>query len=157
MFGSTFSDYLGPKPSLFRVGIYDDVEIVYPDRGEITGFHTPYVLSGKQDFVSLEAKLEITGGIPDAKAEFTLASPGGSSIGPVLIDTDIAAGRIDAYFQIENPMLWYPRSHGPSHLYTLNVILFHGSAEADRFSRKVGFRSNKESPPQSSGVLKISP
>ncbi|MDR2406922.1 MAG: hypothetical protein LBE13_02245, partial [Bacteroidales bacterium] len=85
MFGSTFSDYLGPKPCLFRVGVYDDIEVVYPDQGDIVRFHAPYTLSRELDFLSLTVELEITGNISGMLVDFVLVAPDGSSITPISV------------------------------------------------------------------------
>lgn len=43
--------------------------------------------------------------------------------------------------EIKNPMLWWPNGYGRQDLYTVEVILYSGGKELDRWSRRIGLRT----------------
>jgi hypothetical protein len=143
MFGSTLHDYLGPKPNLIRVGIYDEVRIVVVDRREILELHTPYDLSKNLDTANLYVELT-----PDPGTDWKgingvvrLIAPDGREMKSENIFANPETGKIRETFTVQNPMLWWPRTHGPSHLYTVIAELRAGTDVIDTKTAKVGFRN----------------
>lgn len=55
----------------------------------------------------------------------------------------VCANSVSIPIQITNPLLWWPRSHGPQPLYTLSVTVIdpHSSAILDQSTRRVGLRT----------------
>ncbi|GHT64779.1 beta-mannosidase [Spirochaetia bacterium] len=144
MFGTTLGEYLGPKPNLLRVGIYGVVRIVALDPAEIANLHTPYVLSKALDTVSLDINVTVKGkaGIAGhALVKAALLNPKGevAASGEFPLDPQkyCAAGN----FVINNPEVWWPRTHGKSPLYTLTAELYIDKIPADKITRKIGFRN----------------
>ena len=143
MFGSTMHDYLGPRPDLFRAGIYDEVRIAGVDRREIVEMRTPYDLSKDYGGAVLYIDLELNPGNDreNISAVMRLLDPEGRELGSETIPADEKKAEIHGMFRIQNPMLWWPRSHGPSHLYTISVDLLVDGDVVDTKTRKTGFRN----------------
>lgn len=139
MFGSTFGDYLGPKPCLMRVGVYGDISITVIDGAEIVSMHTPYALSENLDAVTLTVQLDLRGALDGVEANMTLFDPDGSLCATCTALPCEPTG-VAGVFTLENPMLWWPRTHGQSPLYKVEVELVSDSRVLDKAAREIGFR-----------------
>jgi beta-mannosidase len=68
------------------------------------------------------------------KIRFTLIAPNGEK----LAETEVA--ETIHTFSIQNPMLWYPRTHGAQPLYHVEATLLDGNIILDETSRRIGLR-----------------
>jgi hypothetical protein len=141
LFGDGFGDYLGLKPCLPRVGIYDSVLLTSVDSVEITHIHTPYVLAKDLDAVTLTVELNLKGSFKNVKAKVFILDPDNKlcAMEELIPDEDKKAAAVS--FTIERPSLWWPRTHGKSPLYIVRAELYDGNSLADRAERKIGFRT----------------
>ncbi|MDR1904647.1 MAG: hypothetical protein LBQ88_20470 [Treponema sp.] len=148
MFGTTFGDYLGPKPSLFRVGVYDAVSLVLVDQAEISGTHASYTLSENFDSAELNVEISLRGQAAGAYVRIFVIDPEGKEIHPLNHFANSMNGfdidgeeTLNVDFKIDKPALWWPRTHGASPLYTVHAELTAGLKIADARSFKIGFRN----------------
>ena len=143
MFGTTLGDYLGPKPCLLRVGIYDVVRIVEADRAEIIRLHIASELSESFDTAELHVEVQLKGELDAAAVRVEIANPAGRVIQAGEIHVNPESGAASGSFTIDRPELWWPRTHGNSPLYSVTAELYIDSEPAGAASRNVGFRNIK--------------
>ncbi len=139
MFGTTFGDYLGPKPYLMRVGVYGDIRVTVVDEAEIASLHTPYRLSDELDEAVITVKIALAGETEGIAANMTLFDPNGESCGTCVA---LPNGSVDleGTFTLVSPQLWWPRTHGPSPLYRIDVELVSGARVLDSATCEIGLR-----------------
>jgi len=145
-FGSTYGDYLGPKPYLMRVGVYGDITVAVIKNAAIGSLHAGYTLSEDMDKAVLTAEVTCSGNTERCCLRFELLDPYSRQISvaniPAMQNED---GQVIFAFTVDTPELWFPRSHGKQPLYTLNATLLTEDERAlDAVSKRVGFRKIKK-------------
>ena len=130
---SDFGSYLGARPHSAKVGIYSDVYLDIPGRSWIEDVWVRPQLSPDFKRATMRIHIEV-GGVVD-ELNWILKDPSGE---------EIKRGRARKFgrvlkFQlaVENPKLWWPRTHGPQNLYQFEVTLKNKTARLD--SRTVPF------------------
>ncbi len=139
-----FSDYLGVKPYLTRIGVYDRITLEVVDDVEIREVDVTSSLTDGTGQVDLtvrgsgysdgaELKVELRG--PDRKSA-------GAHAGSIAREAgDVWTHRCQIV--VENPELWWPRGHGAQPLYDLTVSVVRGSNVKDVDKRRIGFRESR--------------
>ena len=143
MFGSTSHDYLGPKPCLLHIGVYDTVRVVEVDRAEIVRLHTSYDLSESLNSVSLNLEAVIEGEINTATVKFEVTAPDKRILKTDEIEVHHKSGVALINFVIYKPEIWWPLTHGHSPLYSVKAEVYLNGDCVDRITRNVGFRNIK--------------
>ena len=133
-----YDDYLGMKPYLTRVGVYDDILLETSSRPVLSEISVPYELMGDMPSGSSTAVIRpscTVCGAPDGtQVRFTLSLDGR------LVDekqVPVTSGAACAAFAIENPALWWCVGYGGQPLYTLRAEL---TDEGDALEKTVGLR-----------------
>ncbi|MCL2392882.1 MAG: beta-galactosidase [Oscillospiraceae bacterium] len=141
-FGSTYHDYLGPKPYLMRVGVYGAITIVSAKQATIDNLHFKYTFSDSLNSATLDAEVLYTGNAEGCKVLFELLNPIGVCIDSGTVDiVAVPENPTVCRFEVKSPELWYPRTHGSQPLYLLKAILLSSTGDALDFDEKhVGFR-----------------
>ncbi len=130
---SDFSSYLGAKPHSVKVGVFRDVLLDVPGRSWIEDVWIRPVLVS--DFKRATVKVSVNTGGMGAGLDWILKNPSGSEIKRGKISE--SGNSCDFEIAVENPKLWWPRTHGEQNLYELQVNL--GDAEGLLDSRNVRF------------------
>jgi len=78
-------------------------------------------------------KIEIA--IPGAR------SPGGAARASKEVKLRKGENRVDLTLEIDSPELWWPHGYGEQKLYTLHLAFAGARGEADRITRRIGFRT----------------
>ncbi|WP_349428514.1 glycoside hydrolase family 2 TIM barrel-domain containing protein [Microbacterium sp. LWS13-1.2] len=127
-----FASYLGMRPQFVKVGI-GRVELDVTERLAIDGLRISQQIGSDRAVVSVTPTL---GGHGDAKLTWRLVRPDGES------QTGSQLGSDSWEIEILNPELWWPRSHGPSPLYRLEVEVSDSvGAVLDRRVETLGLRT----------------
>ncbi|MDR1420288.1 MAG: hypothetical protein LBI86_07935 [Treponema sp.] len=141
MYGPSFHDYLGPKPYLVRLGIYGEIRLVSVDKAEIQWLHIPYKLSAGYESVNLTVELVLRGDIKKTEAKITIIGPSGEKAASVIFKSTPGSNVISGNLILQDPELWWPRTHGNSPLYTIIAELCSDDALLDKKIGKIGFRN----------------
>ncbi|EMS70045.1 beta-mannosidase [Ruminiclostridium cellobioparum] len=136
VFRSGFHEYCGPIPELIRVGIYGHVTLEQSGIFGIEELETEVVLS--EDLMRGTVSLQGTyaGNGKDLRIVASLKDDEGN-IAAVCEQRGFSQ---DMVLHVENPRLWWPRTHGAANLYTLEVSAFCGDSCQDVVRRTIGFR-----------------
>lgn len=141
-----FSDFLGPKPFLSNIGIFDDVLLVIKDEIEISYLDLNTVLRSFYKKGIVEFAADIAGDAENAVLDVSLRDPDGKVCAkisaPVCAD---AYGKYTAKGELSvcEPQLWWPRTHGSQPLYKIEASLIKGGVPKDSIIKNIGFRDLK--------------
>ena len=124
--------YLGAYPHFAKVGIYRDVVLDVPDTAWIDDVWVRTNLSSDHCSAHIEVRLETCGS--PAMTRWELIDPSGNLAASGLADS--TSFTID----VDNPHLWWPRTHGKPSLYQLKVELVSGDRVLDARGMPVGIR-----------------
>lgn len=139
MFGSTFGDYLGPKPYLMRVGVYGEISIVTFDKAEIVNIHAPYRFIGDFETVEIDAIITLRGNTDKLHAQVNIYDSEGNLCCTQKTKLNNSE-TIKTKLSVCSPKLWWPRSHGEANLYKMEVILLDETNMLDISTIEIGFR-----------------
>ena len=131
---SDFGSYLGAAPNSMKVGIYRDIILDVPAE---SWFEDIWVRPRLVNNVSrAEIDVEIrTGGSPCAIL-WRLESPAGEFIAR----GETVSGSVKLSISLDNPELWWPRTHGTQGLYSLEFTLPGKGVVRDRKRISFGIR-----------------
>ncbi len=138
--GSSFGWDWGPE--LPDMGIHKSVYIEEINHGRILDIETRQTHSEGKVNLFAGAYLDMVNNSDDLTLTFTLTSPDGESF-----DINEAIAYDDRYsmksvtFDINKPMLWWPRGYGEQPLYKLSVTLKKADEIIDSKELKVGLRT----------------
>ncbi len=134
-FGTTFGDYLGPKPCLMRMGVTGKVSLCCFDRARITRDRFRTLIQDDLKEAKLEASFSCAGETEGCSLRIFLHAPDGT----LLEERQAESGC--AEFLLRDPALWWPRSHGGQPLYLLRAELVGADGVLlDRLDRRIGLR-----------------
>jgi hypothetical protein len=133
---SDFSSYLGARPHAVKVGVYRDVVLDLPDQSWITDLWVRPNLA--RDFKSATLHVRTATASADATLRWTLRGPFGREVSHGRLTASGGGGEFA--IPVEDPKLWWPRTHGPQHLYELEVVLDADGRVLDRRRTTVGIR-----------------
>ncbi len=123
-----FTQYLGGKPDLPRVGIFSDVVIECVDEVEITRLDVYYELNDALDKAGVELVCEASG---SCLLQVTIEDPDGQ----VVYDGE-PGGKI----RLEGIKLWNPRGFGEQSLYRVTASAIKDGRVCDTCEKHIGFR-----------------
>lgn len=133
-----FDDYLGFKPYLSKLGVYDEIYMEYGDMG-IKSFDLSVDVNEEQDG---QVNLSISCfRIPIEEERALLRcelKAAGSSVGKW--EKAMIHQEMSMQFTVSSPKLWNVVHKGEPFLYELSVSLVSAGMEVDRVERKIGFR-----------------
>jgi len=131
-----FSSYLGARPHALKVGIFRDVLLDIPGRSWIEDVWVRPKLDANFKQAKVTVKVE-TGGA-DGGFDWILKDPSDNRIKSG--DGRLSGNSCSFQFVIDDPKLWWPRTHGGQPLYQLDIILTNGNEQVDRRSVRFGIR-----------------
>jgi beta-mannosidase len=136
-----FGDYLGAKPYLTPIGIFDQVTLDVVDAGCIAESDLSARLERGASRGLLAARFagECVG---DAVLRLSVLDPDGGLVHKAdkpLVRT-ARAWRVDFDVVVEAPRLWWPRGYGDQPLYTVRAELLVAGSCADTVEKRVGWR-----------------
>ena len=136
VFRSGFHDFSGPHPDLVRVGIYGHIWL---EQVRTDGFRdVNAVVQVDPDLGRGKIRMEMSYNSISQEGEYLyykIKDPNGKTI----VEGEAAAGR-KLEIQVDNPLLWWPRSHGSQNLYEIEIMLVKERQVLDSNRKKVGFR-----------------
>ena len=141
-----FSDYLGAKPCLTRVGIYDQVLLECVDDLEILEADLAVTLT--EDFNQGIVKLMLSGlgNWSGRTLHIAIEDPEQSLVaeyqGQIAIDEG-ESWHHACSLAVEQPQLWWPRGYGEHPLYHVAIQLLADGQVIDKLDRSIGFREIK--------------
>jgi len=145
-----FIDFLGTKPYLTNIGIFDDVVLETADESEIIYADIQAKLSENYKKGILQISIDGLGKLENGSLEITVTAPDGEVCGKLSVELG-HSGTVEwtknARLAIDRPALWWPRSHGGQPLYRVEVALSVGGILTDKVEKKVGFRKIEMSGP----------
>ena len=129
-----FSEYLGYKPNFMKVGIFRDVFLDFPGTGWMEDVYVRPELDQNLSLGLVNVFME-TGGEP-GQVRWSLVD----GAGQMVVEGTSSAG-IDSFaFEVPEPELWWPFTHGDPYLYKLRIEMQNGRALQDIWEVNVGFR-----------------
>ncbi len=128
---SAYGDYLGPKPCLIHMGLYDDV-ILEQWNSRLTEVDVTSTVDLEQDAAKIEVRPQWDGG---TKVEVVILSPKEE----VVFSQSVLPGE-KAEAILTSPEYWWPTGMGEQPLYTVRAMLYDGERETDRQEKKIGIR-----------------
>ncbi len=141
-----FSDYLGVKPYLTRIGVYDRITFEVVDELEIRevdvatsladGYRSAAVdlaVRGRGHGDGARLRVDLLG--PDRKVVATRTDPIAPAAG-----ADGDAWTLRCRIVVKDAQLWWPRGYGSQPLYDLTVSLVRAGETKDVDRRRIGFR-----------------
>ena len=131
-----FGSYLGVRPHLAKVGLFDDVVLDLPDWTRLDDVWVRIDLEPGHERATLWVQVETQGTGPESVLRWSLVDPSGQVVARGEGDP------IEGGFNVEvrYPQLWWPHTHGRPNLYTLDVELKQDGAVRDRRQVMVGIR-----------------
>lgn len=132
---SDFGSYLGARPHSMKVGVFRDVVLDVPDRAWLEDVCVRPVLAKNLKRAKVQVLVKAPGA--GAKIQWTLADPSGKAVAQGTART--AAGRFE--IGIDDPKLWWPRTHGKANLYKLKLDLVLDGKLRDSQTVAFGVRS----------------
>lgn len=134
-----FSSYLGARPHAVKVGVFRNVLLDFPGRSWIEDVWVRPGLTADFKHATVQVNVDIGGS--GGKLRWILMGPSGKQIKSGMADmSENGAG-----FQIavENPKLWWPRTHGDQPLYQLDITLTDRNERMDSRTVCFGIRDVK--------------
>ena len=145
-----FIDFLGTKPYLTNIGIFDDVILETTDGSEILYTDVQAKLCEDYKKGSVFISVEGLGSLKDGVLKITVTTPDGKACGSLaekLGKMTLNTWTKEAVLGIDEPEMWWPRSHGEQALYKVEIALFDEGILKDRAEKMIGFREIKMSSP----------
>ncbi|MFA9380584.1 MAG: glycoside hydrolase family 2 protein [Acetanaerobacterium sp.] len=136
VFRSGFHEYSGPIPDLIRVGIYGHVTLEQSGLVGIRALDVDVSLDDNFKLGTLTVHGTYTGNGENVRIVAKLKDEEGR-LAAVCQHEELST---DLVMHVENPKLWWPRTHGDAALYTLEVSAFCGDSCQDVVTRTIGFR-----------------
>ncbi|TBL80121.1 beta-mannosidase [Paenibacillus thalictri] len=142
-----FVDYLGPKPYVTRVGIYDKVLLEVIDGIEITEADIAVKLSDDYRQGRIGFKVSGLGFTDGSVLKVQVRDPDGQLVEerelPLRGGVDGSQDRTwseTAELTVTQPALWWPRGHGSQPLYEVSAAVWNVGEARDRVVKRIGFR-----------------
>ncbi|MEK3914593.1 glycoside hydrolase family 2 protein [Paenibacillus sp. FSL H7-0331] len=141
-----FNDYLGAKPYLTRMGIYDTVSLEVVDELEIVDNDLSFRLLEGYEQGLVTAKVSGAGFAAGSTLQLTIKSPDQQVVAQH--NTPISSEGAESWtytceLVVPDPLLWWPRGYGEQPLYEVSVsVLVNGEAK-DLNVKRIGFRDVK--------------
>ncbi|NQU21918.1 MAG: hypothetical protein HQ567_11600 [Candidatus Nealsonbacteria bacterium] len=136
---SDFGSYLGARPHAAKVGVYRDVTLDVTTAARIEDVCVRPKLSA--DFKRADVHVAVETAGAEASLRWILKDPAGKLLGDGLATT--YDNKCSLQIPVENPKLWWPRTHGTPHLYQLDVTLADEDRTLDRRTITFGIRDVK--------------
>ncbi|MGH3169504.1 MAG: glycoside hydrolase family 2 protein [Trebonia sp.] len=131
-----FSSYLGSRPRSLKVGLHRDVVLTVPGPSWIDDLRVT-TASVHETEATIEVNTTV-GGRAVERLSWTLAAPEGET----MASGEVPASEGSWTITVENPRIWWPRTHGESPLYLLKVRLVDESGETlDSRDANIGLRT----------------
>ena len=129
-----FGSYLGARPNFMKVGIFCDVILDVPDRAWLEDVCVRPALSNDLARADIQVLVEAAG--EPASLQWSLKSPSGQEVASGTRDTS------DPFsIELNNPELWWPRTHGTPVLYELSLDLTVDGKPCDSRAVPFGIRN----------------
>ena len=136
VFRSGFHDFSGPHPDLVRIGIYGHIWL---EQVKTNGFRDITATVQMDPALSWGKMISEISYWDDSQEKETLHYIIKDPAGRVVLEGEENASHI-LEICLEEPMLWWPRSHGSQNLYELEIRLMAGDDLLDISRKKIGFR-----------------
>ncbi len=141
IFDSSYGDYLGPKPRLVRMGVYDEIFLEKTDKTKISWMDIDTRLDDSLQRATVSVQLTCDGDVSGCEAVVKIIDSHGHAAGMCRKSFgDPENSSLAIEFVIETPDLWWPRLHGSQPLYTVEASIVTGSHLHDTGSKKIGIR-----------------
>jgi len=133
---SDFGSYLGARPHSAKVGIFRNVWLDLPGPAWIDDVWVRPKLSADLKRAAIHTRVEIGGA--ETALELALFDPAGKPLAQAAAKK--SAGPVEHTFELGDPQLWWPRTHGDQPLYRLEVAATGKEGRLDRRSVRFGIR-----------------
>ena len=138
VFRSGFHEFSGPLPDLVRIGVYGDICL---EQVEENGF-SRLALSVDVDSTCRQGQIHLEAGYchscQEEEMHYSLRSSEGKAVAEGKLPCAGTVGTWD--LEIEDPELWWPRTHGRQPLYELEIRLIRQGKVLDVQRKQIGFR-----------------
>lgn len=134
-----FSSYLGARPHAVKVGIFRDVLLDVPGQSWIEDVWVRPKLTGDFKLATMQVTVDTVGA--EGASNWILKGPSGSQLKHG--QADLSEGLSSFQITIEDPELWWPRTHGEQPLYQVGISLMSGKERVDSRSVHFGIRDVK--------------
>ncbi|NYI42776.1 beta-mannosidase [Demequina lutea] len=137
-----FSDYLGPKPYLTPIGVYDDIVLEVIDDIELLDTKIDSVLHDGYDVADVTIGVSGIGSIPGGELSYVLIGPDNTVVseGSGAIGQTAGTWSVTFLATVKDPALWWPRGYGKQPLYRVVVTASVGDDKKDVISKSIGLR-----------------
>lgn len=144
--GVDFIDYLGAKPYLIPIGVYDDIQLEIADDIEILDMDLKATVNGDYSCGLISADVKGSNSYRDTRLHLTVTNPSGELVSDVNVPVHNTGGKswkVKTQLRIDNPDIWQPRGYGVQNLYEVKAEVLVGSLCKDRILKRTGFRNIK--------------
>jgi beta-mannosidase len=137
-----FHDYLGPKPSFTRVGIYDRVELICAEGPSFDTLRVGAVMGPSLAPGRIEVDASGSTWAEGAELAVEVVSPHGRVVARGRVPLEGLGDRWEASLRVdvEHPEAWWPRGYGRQPLYGVVASVERAGQTLERLEKKVGFR-----------------
>lgn len=132
-----FTSYLGARPHFITAGIFRDVMLDVLDRGWIDDLCVHSELTPDLTRATLQVQAELGGS--GGALSWKLVDPGGREVAAG--ESPIGTNSFEII--VNNPQLWWPRTHGAPRLYRLEAELSKDGKLFDKRTINIGLRDIK--------------
>lgn len=136
VFRSGMHEFSGPKPDLIRMGIYGNVILEKEGKAAIQEAALSVTLNSQLNQGSLHLDFQYGG----LEAERFLVYKIFDMEGKLILEGKKENDTESLDILVENPKLWFPRTHGEQNLYEIEVKVYVGTECQDIYKKTVGFR-----------------
>lgn len=130
------ASYLGVRPHLAKIGVFDDVMLDLPDIARLDDVWVQVDLAPGHERATLWVQVETQGTGTESALHWSLIDPMGAIVARG--HGDPIQGSFEV--KVRAPLLWWPHTHGRPNLYALTVELEQDGVACDRREVTVGIR-----------------
>ncbi len=139
-------DFLGAKPYLAPVGVFDTIEIEHIDVAEISYINVDYELSSNYESADLALEIEGNSFQANIMLEIEVVDPYGrvaEKLHHEVKGLKSENWKANLTIALDHIKLWWPRGYGDQPLYEIITKIYVQGSLKDSKSKKIGFRDIK--------------
>lgn len=130
------------KVRLTTVGLFEDVELCFPDECEIAFADIETTLNDRYSTAQTTVTLSLAGRTSgQTSAKFVLYAPDGAIAAKAAASVSTETQTAQGVLTVQAPQLWWPKNYGSQPLYRLEITLWAGERMLDRSERTLGIRN----------------
>lgn len=137
-----FTDYLGAKPYLTPIGVYDKILLEVIDNIELLEMDLTSNLEDGYQRARVSISVTGSGSALGSELTYLITGPDNNMVGSGTAPIPDTLGVWSQSFEatVDEPALWWPRGYGEQPLYRVEVAARVGEGQKDIVAKSIGFR-----------------